>query len=155
MTNIKPTRQMKRPSVIPAEHRHLQIAPFLKTDAGLLSISWKLLMGIVQHEPTVTLPVKALDTIRISKFVWKVHKNVDKKNNDIVKGLKISRHTIGRILHGKLWYKSYVIRRGQFMLAKTKGWSAQIACWASWNIKSLICFGVFSDEKKKNDQAKE
>lgn len=68
MTNIKPTRQMKRPSVIPAEHRHLQIAPFLKTDAGLLSISWKLLMGIVQHEPTVTLPVKALDTISIPRY---------------------------------------------------------------------------------------
>lgn len=72
-------------------------------------------------------PAKGPITIRASEFVRNVRKIIDKyttkKINTFAMELKTSRHSVGRIMHDDLRYKSYVTRRDQLSFEKTKDYS--------------------------------
>jgi len=64
------------------------------------------------------------DKVRTSQFVQKVQGIIDedpsKSIRAISKDLQVSECTIRRIIHEDIRYKSYAMRRGQFMSAQTR-----------------------------------
>ena len=64
------------------------------------------------------------DRVRTSHFVQQVQGNIDedpsKSIRAISRNLQVSECTIRRIVHEDIRYKSYVMRKGQFMLAQTR-----------------------------------
>ena len=64
------------------------------------------------------------DTVRTPQFVHQVQDIIDqdpsKSIRAISRDLQVSECTLRRIVHEDIRYKSYVMRRGQFMSAQTQ-----------------------------------
>lgn len=82
------------------------------------------------------------------------YRDEPQKVNVIAKELKVSRHSNGRVVHRYLCYKTYVMRRGQFMFTKTNNNQLIHAKHLLSNLKhqELGMFSFFSNEKKNLDQ---
>jgi len=78
------------------------------------------------------------DTIRNTQFVQQVQEIVDespsKSMRAIARDLNVSEGLIRRVVHENLRYKSYVMRRGQFMSAQTESetYSRKTSLEALW-----------------------
>lgn len=87
------------------------------------------------------------NTIRTPKVVEKAHKSTNKNArsiNAIISELKVSRHIIKRTAHEDLRYKSYAIRKGQFMSEEIK--DNRLTC-AKMKHQVPGILGFFSYEK--------
>lgn len=81
---------------------------FLKVAQSFIINVYKELEALDRDSTAVAkckMPDKGRNTIWTSKFILKMQKSVDKYPR-IVKKLKVSRHSIERIGHEDIWYKS-------------------------------------------------
>ena len=130
MADINITQEMKRHAVIVAimaEHSDLQIAQFLKVARSFV---FKVLKELKDKNGQISPVAKRKkhqqrsDSIRTPEFVQRVQNIIDespqKSMRSIAKDLNVSEATIRRTCHEDLRYKSYVMKRGQFISETTK-----------------------------------
>lgn len=140
MRKITLTQQIRHSIIIALtiEHSELEIIRFLQV-AQLFVITVHKKQKVTDRDYTTVVkcqtPAKYPNTIRTPKFVCKVQGIIDKNHrksiNAIAKQLKVSEHSTKINVHKDLQYKSYIMCRGQFMLAKTKDNCQQSTCSAS------------------------
>ena len=130
MADIKLTLQMKRHAIIIAlksEHSDLEIANFLKVARSFVHKVRKELEASDGNVSPVAKRKKHCqrsDTTRTPEFIRHVQNIIDedprKTIRSIAKDLQVSEGTIRNVVHKDIRYKSYVMRRGQFMSERTQ-----------------------------------
>jgi len=130
MEDNKLTQEMKRHAVIVAihaNHSDLEISQFLNVARSFVH---KVRRGLEVSDDNVESVAKRKkhegrsDTVRTSQFVQQVQGIIDKDPSKSIRAisrdLQVSECTIRRIVHEDIRYKSYVMRKGQFMSAQTR-----------------------------------
>ena len=130
MADNKLTHEMKRHAVIVAimaQHTDLQIAQFLKVARSFV---YKVRKELEVSDGKISAVAKRKksqersDSIRTPEFIQHVQNIVDerphKSMRSIATDLGVSEATIRRTVHQDIRYKSYVMRKGQFMSETTK-----------------------------------
>ncbi|XP_011068611.1 PREDICTED: uncharacterized protein LOC105154645 isoform X1 [Acromyrmex echinatior] len=130
MDGNKLTHEMKRHAVIVAihaNHSDLEISEFLNLARSFVHKVRRELEvsnGNVQSVAKRKTHKARSDTVRTSQFVQQVQGIIDedpsKSIRAISRDLQVSECTIRRIVHEDIRYKSYVMRKGQFMSARTR-----------------------------------
>ena len=131
MEDNKLIQEMKRHAVtvaIHANHSDLEIFQFLKVARSFgHKVRWELEASVDDNVESVVERKKheaRSDRIRASHFVQQVQGIIDedpsKSIRAISKDLQVSECAIRRIAHEDIRYKSYVMRKGQFMSAQTR-----------------------------------
>lgn len=89
-----------------------------------LGKSWKLTDEDLTAQAKSKMPVKYPNNITTNRFVRNAQEIIDKDSrksiNVIAKVFKVSRHSIGIIVHGDPLYKLNAMRRGKFMSETTQ-----------------------------------
>ena len=124
------TQEMKRHAVIvalTAKHTDLEISNFLNVARSFV---YKVRMELEINDGNVSPVAKRKkhfqrsDAIRTPEFIQNVQKIIDedpgRSMRSIAKGLKVSEWTIRTVVHQDIRYKSYVMRKCQFVSAKTQ-----------------------------------
>ncbi|XP_014473452.1 PREDICTED: uncharacterized protein LOC106743775 [Dinoponera quadriceps] len=130
MEDNKLTQKMKRHAVIVAihaNHSDLEISLFLKVARSFVIKVRRELEASDGNVESIAKSKKheaRSDKVRTSQFVQKVQGIIDegpsKSIRAISKDLHVSVCTIRRIINEDIRYKSYAMRRGQFMSAQTR-----------------------------------
>jgi len=130
MEDYKVTQEMKRHAVIVAicaKHTDLEISNFLNCARSFVHKVRRELGASAGDVETVAKRKRheeRSDTTRNTQFVQQVQEVVDespsKSMRAIARDLNVSEGLIRRVVHENLRYKSYVMRRGQFMSAQTE-----------------------------------
>lgn len=124
------TQEMKRHAVIvsiAAGHTNSEIAAFLNVARSFV---YKVRRELVDARGNVASTSqrkqhsRRSDSIRTSEFINAIQSAIDespgKSMRALAKDFQVDEATIRRVVHEDLRYKSYVIRRGQFMSQKTR-----------------------------------
>ncbi|KPU74657.1 uncharacterized protein Dana_GF26712 [Drosophila ananassae] len=124
------TQEMKRHAVIVAlhaEHSDLEISTFLKVARSFVYKVRQELQssgGNVKSTGKRKKHEQRSDCVKTPKFIEQVQDTVDldpsKSMRAVARDLNVSEGLIRKIVHEDLRYKSYVMRRGQFMSAQTQ-----------------------------------
>ena len=130
MEDYKVTQEMKRHAVIVAicaKHTDLEISNFLNCARSFVHKVRRELEASAGDVETVAKRKRheeRSDTTRNTQFVQQVQEIVDenpsKSMRAIARDFNVSEGLIRRVVHEDLRYKSYVMRRGQFMSAQTR-----------------------------------
>ncbi|XP_025161066.1 uncharacterized protein LOC112589993 [Harpegnathos saltator] len=130
MQDYKITQEMKRHAVIIAicaKHTDLEISNFLNCARSFVHKVRRELEASAGDVETVAKRKKheeRSDTTRNTQFVQQVQEIVDESSSKsmraIARDLNVSESLIRRVVHEDLRYRSYVMRRGQFMSAQTR-----------------------------------
>ena len=128
MEDNKLTNKIKRHAIVAihANHSDLEISQFFKIARLFVHKVRRELEASDGNVGNVAKRKKheaRSDRVRTSHFVQQVqgiiHENPSKSIRAISRDLQVSECTIHRIVHEDIRYKSYVIRKGQFMSAQT------------------------------------
>ena len=124
------TQEMKRHAVvvaIVAHHGDSEIASFLNVARSFVFKVRRELEtsgGDIAHVAKRKKHSPRSDVIRTTEFIQQVHEVVDedpsKSMRAIAQQLDVAERTIRRVVKESLRYRSYVMRRGQFMSDMTK-----------------------------------
>ena len=130
MANYQLTHEMKRHAVIVAihaKHSDVEIARFLEVARSFVHKVRKELEASSGDMSPVAKRKKASqrsDSIRTPQFVQRVQNIIDANPGTsmraISRDLQVSEGTIRNVVHEDIRYKSYVMRKGQFMSAHTQ-----------------------------------
>jgi len=129
MEDNKLTHEMKRHAVIVAihaNHSDFEISIFLNFARSFVHKVRRELEISDDNVESVAKRKKhkaRSDTVRISQFVQQVQdidEDFSKSIRAISRDLQISECTIRRIVHEDIRYKSHVMRKGQFISARTR-----------------------------------
>jgi len=130
MEDYKVTQEMKRHAVIIticAKHTDLEISNFLNCARSFVHKVCRESEASAGDVETIAKRKRheeRSDTTRNTQFVQQVQEIVDespsKSMRAIARDLNVSEGLIRRVIHENLHYKSYVMRRGQFMSAQTR-----------------------------------
>ena len=154
---------MKRHAVIVAihaNHSDLEISEFLKFArlfvhkvSRVRSIWWPCRKCCQKTHKRKKHKARS-DRVRTSHFVQQVQGIIDEDPSKSIKAisrdLQVSECTIYRIVHEDIRYKSYEMRKGQFMLAQTREQRFIRAQWLLNKLKhpeSRICSGFILTKK--------
>lgn len=121
---------MKRNAVIvalSAKHSDIEISTFLNVSRSFVH---KVRLQLYEYDGNVSPVAKRKkhsqrsDTIRTPEFIPNVQNIIDenprRSMRSIAKELQVSEWTIRAVVHQNIRYKSYVMRRSQFMSSKTQ-----------------------------------
>ena len=160
MADTSINNEMKRHAVIvsiKAKHSNLEIARFLKVARSFVCKVRKELNENNGDELATSKRkqhCQRSDSLRTPEFVRRVHgmidENLGKSMRHLAKDLQVSEGTIRNVVHQDLGYKSYVLRRGQFMSTKTQENRLMRAKRLLHKLKhpeEQECLWFFSDEK--------
>ena len=110
-----------------ADRRDLEIAHFLRVERSFVHKIRKELEKENDNVMSVSKEKKLStrsDSMRTAEFIHKVKQTIDENRGQsmrsIAKKLHVSEKTIRRNVHEDIRYKSYVIKRGQFISEKSK-----------------------------------
>ena len=130
MADTQLTQEMKRHAVIvalKAEHSDLEISRFLKVARSFVYKVRKELEaknGNVSPVSKCKKHSKRSDITRTLEFIQQVQQTIDdnprKSMTSLAKEFHVSEGTIRKVVHEDIRYKSFVMRKGQFMSEKTK-----------------------------------